>query len=230
MNIFDVLNRMSIFIYLLPRNVYKEMFKSINPLHTFALVTVPKLHNQHLHRLKMNLYGFGKDKERQASISDTEFVFHVAFLLSWVLLPALLILLKCLAWKNVPKLDILFAWSSLATWAILIVEIYLYINDQWYIMSMKSIPTMLYIVLHMHCGMLALIANMYHSSNVWKCYNTCFTCGQNSVPMYPIPRSESEEELTRTLKKIQEIGPTLVSGRMIVTGTRRYGKSRVRVD
>ena len=166
---------------------------------------------------------------RQNSISDVAYAYIIVFLVSHGILPALLILMKCLMWKNVPKLDIFFAWSSLATWTILIFTAYLVVKGKMEQFVANGGLLITYIILLTLSGLVALIANMFHSSNVWKCCNNCFTCGQNVVPMYPVPRSQTKEELMNFIKKVEETGPTLVTGKMLVTGTRRYGDNYVRL-
>ena len=167
--------------------------------------------------------------ERHNSLSDVHYASIIVFLVSYGILPVLLILIRNLMWKNVPKLDIFFAWSSLATWTILVFTAYLVVNDKFGEFVAKPGLLIAYIIFLTLSGLVALIANMFHSSNVWKCCNNCFTCGQNVVPMYPIPRSQSKQELMNFLKKVQETGPTLVTGRMLVTGTRRLGDTYVRL-
>ena len=144
---------------------------------------------------------------------------------SYVVLPLLFILMRSVMWSNVPKLDLFFAWGSLATWIQIVFLIWLGVTDNMDRFTTDVDLFVAFIILFSMVAEVPLIANMLHSSRVWD----CISCGENgkTPPMYPIPREETHENLMKLMEKIRSTGPTLVTGKMIVTGTRQNGNSRI---
>ena len=145
---------------------------------------------------------------------------------TFIILPFFLSLIRCCIWKNVPKWDLFLAYNSLVWWP----QVVFY---SWLTYSCVQHRTAIhysYIIVICFLAAFSVIALVVspccHSGECWAGYNKACS-GIEAVKIYPIPTLVSGRQMKNLVKLLVDTGPTMVSGFMDQTGEKKVGDAYI---
>jgi len=134
-------------------------------------------------------------------------------------IPLLLILIKCCFKKQIPKVELFLAWSSLATWIFIIYFIILAVLSKKYYMYYYLGERFFIVEYAIYSGIAGGFCILAHLLDL--CAQCLTRTGECSFSYRPLPNGCSKERMEKIMEAIRSTGPTLVIGNFVITDEKR---------